>query len=150
MSLLLIEVDNISTMNDTYGYKVKNKLLYQLVLIMQQCLRTEDVLGHIDSGTFLCVLPRIDEMLTIKIAERLVELVQQSDFSSEDETDLKMTISVGVRAVEASSTYELDRLYNELLQALLRAKKLGKNQAVIFRERYIPVSYTHLTLPTKA
>ncbi len=136
VSILLIEVDNILIINDCYGYKVKEQLLCQLVSVLQKCLRTEDVLGHLDNGTFLCVLPRIDEMLTIKIAERLVQLVQSNSFSVENEKDLKVTISVGVRIIEASSKGNVDKFYNELLQALSRAKKLGKNQAVIYRERY--------------
>lgn len=135
MSVLLIEIDNIKLLNENYGYVIKDNIVCQIVEVMNTCLRTEDTIGRVDSEQFICILPRIDEMLTMKIAERLVSLVNHSDFVINGDDIIKMTLSIGVRSIQPSSTSDVNTLYKELAQALSRAKNSGKNQTVIFRER---------------
>lgn len=135
MSILLIDIDNFKIINDQYGHPAGDQVLKQLADIAETCLRTEDVMGRVGGEEFLCLLPRVDQALTLNIANRLLTSVSQADFILKGNKKIHVTISIGIRCITNSDSINVNNLYAQADQALYRAKRQGKNQAIVFHDR---------------
>ena len=76
------------------------------------------------------------EDLTLNIANRLLASVNQADFVVKGDKKINVTISIGVRCVNNLDEINVNALYAQADQALYRAKRQGKNQAIVFQERF--------------
>lgn len=137
MAILLIDIDNFKMINDQYGHPAGDIVLKQVANIAQTCLRTEDVMGRVGGEEFLCLLPRVNQTLTLNIANRLLTSVAEADFFVKDDKKIHVSISIGVRCIHQQNNLNVNHFYAQADQALYRAKRQGKNQAVLFQERSI-------------
>lgn len=100
-------------------------------------MRTEDVIGRIGGEEFLCLLPRVDEALTVIIATRLLESIAQTEFILKSDRKINVSVSIGIRCINNVIDSNVNVLFAQADQALYRAKRQGKNQLVVFKERTI-------------
>ena len=135
MSILVIDIDNFKVINDQYGHPAGDRVLKQVADIAQTALRSEDIMGRVGGEEFLCLLPRVDKSLTEVIAQRLLAAVQESEFIVKGGEKIKVTISIGMRCITQTQDFTVNNFYAQADQALYRAKRQGKNQAVMFQER---------------
>ena len=126
LSLSIIDIDHFKKVNDTHGHLIGDKILLELVEILQKGLRTHDILGRYGGEEFTILLPETDLKKGVKVLERLRKKVEASVFAKK--LKIKITFSAGVTGipdVPSSSTDEMLR-YADL--ALYNAKSRGRNQ----------------------
>jgi diguanylate cyclase (GGDEF)-like protein/PAS domain S-box-containing protein len=121
-SIVLVDVDSLRQINDTYGNPVGDKVLVAIADILKQNIRVTDVVGRWSGEEFLIILPDTDKKGAVTLAEKIRTIVENTNF----ETVLKLTSSFGV------STYRQDLLPATLISrahvARSRAKEKGKNR----------------------
>ena len=83
------------------------------------------------------MLPRIDAIQSLHIAQRFVNKVNSCEFIVEDQHHntqaVKITISVGI-ATTTENTHSSTELYVQADKALYHAKDSGKNRAMQYHE----------------
>jgi diguanylate cyclase (GGDEF)-like protein len=119
--LLMIDADHFKAVNDTAGHLVGDRVLVELSRRIQISIRPTDLLARYGGEEFCVVLPDIDDVVAVTIAERVRRAVE--DQSMEDR---QITVSIGLsrRTTDESIAALLDRAD----RALYRSKEGGRNQ----------------------
>ena len=133
VSIMLIDIDDFKQVNDLYGHSFGDQVINEVAKIGKDTIRVEDVIGRVGGEEFLCVLPRIDSIQCLHIAQRLVKKVQDYEFivgeEGENKQKVKVTVSIGISTTSVDTINSTD-LYVQADKALYHAKDSGKCRAI--------------------
>lgn len=125
LALALIDLDDFKLLNDTYGHLVGDKALMQFVGLIQQSMRTADVLCRFGGEEFVLLLPET----MLENAELVVARFQSKLCrSAVPGTNHVLTFSAGV--VVKKPEESLEELLQRADTATYAAKRAGKNCVV--------------------
>ena len=145
VSIMVIDIDDFKQVNDRYGHPFGDSVIREVARIGAEIMRTEDVIGRVGGEEFLCVLPRIDAVQCLHIAQRFVNKVNTCEFLASDEHDnnvrVNVTVSIGI-ATTSASAHSSSELYVQADKALYHAKYNGKNRAIQYQDS-MNHSYQH-------
>ena len=127
-ALLLIDLDHLKQMNDTFGHPAGDALINTVVKTIRAQLRDQDILGRLGGDEFVVVLPATPEDAAKAFADQIRQSVQCQPFLWEDQ-EMAMSISVGVAALSDADCNWQDWLKRADTN-LYQAKKGGRNQIV--------------------
>jgi len=100
LSMILLDVDNFKTVNDTYGHLFGNFVLQEISRAIQAILRQNiDIPVRYGGDEFLIILPETDQDGAILLAERIQENVRRLKLKHENKT-VKLTVSIGVASLK--------------------------------------------------
>ncbi|NMP30015.1 diguanylate cyclase [Thalassotalea sp. M1531] len=133
LAILLFDIDDFKQVNDQYGHPFGDEVIFRVAQLTQETLRVGDIVGRIGGEEFLCILPRTDVKQAATIAERLKENIEQALFTTESRDTVKITVSVGISALD-ESRQDRATLYVQSDKALYKAKHQGKNQVVTYSD----------------
>ena len=120
LSLLIADLDDFKTFNDTRGHLVGNELLRQVANVIRQGVRDIDIAARYGGDEFVVLLPQTEGGQAARLAERLRTWVARLD---------EVRVSIGVATLGAGMTGPLE-LLTEADRAMYEAKARGKNQTV--------------------
>lgn len=123
-ALIMVDIDNFKTVNDTLGHQNGDEVLKKAAATLKKCFRSSDIVGRVGGDEFMALLKNAPSCDFIR--EKATEVVNQIQFpcSSGDKT-VSVTASVGVSVCD-SGDREFEQLYKEADAALYVAKKAGK------------------------
>lgn len=128
MSLLLIDVDHLKSINARHGWLLGDELLREFTKGIRESVSAADVFGRSGDDEFCLLLPRINEQQAIDIAEKIRSSVELRLIVVEDKNTYA-TASIGV-----SYSEYLGLNYQDMLaaarSAMYNAKELGRNKIV--------------------
>lgn len=122
LALLLIDLDDFKSINDTFGHAVGDQALIDMVRRANNGIRGIDHLSRIGGDEFALLLPETDLKGACIAAERLKQQLETSDKESDSPC---MTFSVGVSVLRADDC--LQTLLKRADAALYEAKLAGRN-----------------------
>ena len=128
ISVLVIDVDHLKRINDSYGYAAGDEVIKKMAAACQSKLRERDLFGRLAGGEFSAILPGTDTEGAIEIAEVIRREIVQPCMIPQY-SDLHFTVSIGI-ATSGSDDETLDSLLNLADGALSRAKSSGRNRVV--------------------
>jgi diguanylate cyclase len=123
-SLLMVDLDNFKTINDSYGHPAGDRILKGVALKIKASLRGSDFLARFGGDEYALILIKTDLETATEVAWKLCEEVRASRFVL-DETALSMTLSIGVAEANDDDTEET--LLKRADKALYRTKAAGRN-----------------------
>lgn len=124
VTLLMIDVDNLKTVNDTMGHQSGDMAIVGVANSLAKVfLRESDTLCRFGGDEFIAILHNTDTKMAQSLAKRLVSMV--SELSSPEGVNFKIGVSVGVAQIEPSDEVEAWVLRAD--QALYRAKESGRS-----------------------
>jgi diguanylate cyclase (GGDEF)-like protein len=94
LALMMIDLNQFKEVNDRHGHDVGDSLLKQVALRLRRDLRQSDTAGRLGGDEFALVLPSTDEAGAVKVAEKLLKVLEPS-FKVGDHT-LKSACSIGI------------------------------------------------------
>lgn len=130
--LLIIDIDHFKAVNDSYGHIVGDTCLKAIANTLVGNARAVDLVARFGGEEFLVLLAdtAIDEGL--KIAEKLRAAVENLQVHFEGAASpLRITISTGVAAKNASTEMPLDSLIERADAGVYRAKDGGRNRVCL-------------------
>lgn len=135
-ALLVLDLDNFKTVNDTHGHMYGDAVLTQMGTTLRSLFRANDVIGRIGGDEFLIFLDNVPSKEMV--AERCRLLVDT--FRNQFQTlmpGLPISVSVGGAISPANGTIYAD-LFRHADEALYNAKGRGKNQYALYdpQEKY--------------
>jgi diguanylate cyclase (GGDEF)-like protein len=126
LSLLLLDIDKFKEYNDSYGHLEGDKILVRLGRIIKSCLRKMDTAYRYGGEEFTIILPGTHGEEARTVAERLRSAVAVEDFTDGRNTDLKITISIGVTQYRLEE--KISRFVQRADQAMYRSKQAGRDR----------------------
>jgi diguanylate cyclase (GGDEF)-like protein len=136
LSLLMIDVDSFKIINDTYGHVVGDKVLVHIGRVLVASVRTTDLVFRCGGDEFGVVLLGTSDENAEKVARKILESVQAGDGLRSQGHDGETTVTIGI--AEYHSGEQPETLVSEADQALIDAKKSGKNRVRVFRRKSRP------------
>ena len=127
-TILMIDSDNLKSVNDTLGHEAGNELLRQLARRIQGELRYTDISARYGGDEFIVLLPETPLKGALDVAERIRSKILEAPLVVRG-TRVDSTISVGVAGFPADGR-NLDSILALADRAMYQAKQKGKNSIV--------------------
>ncbi|NWF91531.1 MAG: GGDEF domain-containing protein [Syntrophaceae bacterium] len=131
LSLMMVDIDHFKKVNDTYGHPVGDKLLCHIASLLKSSVRKDDTVARYGGEEFVLILPGASLEVSFRIAERIRDLVEKSDFET-GLSHLRLTVSIGISSFPTHRARSKEELVKMADQALYSAKRGGRNQVRIF------------------
>jgi diguanylate cyclase (GGDEF)-like protein len=133
LALLLIDLDNFKTVNDTLGHHVGDHLLKTLTKRILGCLRSTDFIARLGGDEFVVLLKthKIKEKEIESVAEKINQALA-TPFELGD-YQIETSCSIGISFYPQNGTSNNELLKNADI-AMYQAKKNGRNQFAIFSD----------------
>ena len=128
-TLIELDIDFFKNINDTHGHAAGDRAICAVGDAARNGLRgTHDMVARIGGEEFAMLLFDCGVEAGMAVAERLRRQIEAMQVTAGDKT-FSLTVSFGVSISNAESTYEA--LLHSADQALYRAKRAGRNQAIL-------------------
>ena len=132
VTLLMIDVDNLKTYNDTQGHMEGNRALIKIGEILKGFVRRADVAARYGGDEFALIFSHTPKDSGHLVAERLRRLIEKTTFKGEEVLPMgKITISTGVASCPGDAKSP-EELISSADQALYIAKSKGKNKVCMY------------------
>ncbi|MEA1919989.1 MAG: GGDEF domain-containing protein [Campylobacterota bacterium] len=126
--LLILDIDDFKSVNDTFGHIAGDKVLIFLANILKKTLRDGDPIFRYGGEEFITILNRTDKEGAILAAERILELVRNNKLLFKNR-QMSITLSIGLAHCSEDDTPMT--LIERADKALYEAKHMGKDQVQI-------------------
>ncbi|HEY5896899.1 MAG TPA: GGDEF domain-containing protein [Burkholderiales bacterium] len=130
-SVLMIDADNLKSVNDGYGHAAGNQLLKNLAEAIQAELRFTDIAARYGGDEFIVLLPDTPAKGALEVAERIRNNINGTPIGI-DGRSVVTSVSIGI-ACYPEDGGTLDALAAHADGALYSAKQEGRNRSVKFR-----------------
>ncbi len=131
-SLFIADVDNFKYVNDGYGHKAGDGVLYSIAQFLSNTLGTRGVVGRFGGDEFLLVCEGLVDYNDVwAIGHEINMTIGNLRFANEDMPSI--TLSMGV-ARYPLNTKDYDELWTLADKALYRGKMKGRNCFIIYLE----------------
>ncbi len=135
LSLIILDVDNFKSVNDTYGHLQGDEVLRLIGRLLLEEPRAIDEPARYGGEEFVIALPETGTEGALEIAERIRERLAEEEIPLLDGSGvLKVTASFGTSTVPLSAG-TVRQLFASADDALYEAKRTGKNRVVTAPQR---------------
>lgn len=121
-SMLVIDLDNFKSINDTHGHVIGDTLLQNFGIFLKSFFRRSDKIIRYGGDEFVILLPQTHLKAASRIALNLQESLKKTPFPMSD----ILTVSVGVAQLQKDEPGKT--WLSRADSALLTAKRSGKNR----------------------
>ncbi len=125
LSVLLFDIDDFKKVNDTYGHKIGDEVLIDIVILVQKHIRDSDIIARWGGEEFIIIFSESNLENTKDKAEDIRVAIENEIFPNA----LNLTCSFGVTSYLKEDT--ADSFFIRCDNALYKAKELGKNNVQI-------------------
>jgi len=132
LGVLMLDVDHLRSVNDTFGHLVGDRVLRTVALVTRAALRDGDVLARYGGEEFLVVLPGAGAAELSLVGERVRALVANATLV-DGTRDVRVTLSIGGAAIPHSGVDSVETLLRLAGEALDGAKRAGRDRVAIAR-----------------
>ena len=126
-TILLVNVDDFKKINDTHGYNAGDDVLVEIARVLRSCVRNEDICARWSGEEFMILLPETGTESSLPVARKVLESMCMTEFKAH-KPGIHITVSIGV--CEHNPAQTVQECISRVNQALLQAKKGGKNRSV--------------------
>lgn len=154
LSMMLIDIDDLSSINQAHGYGVGDRILERLGILMRTYFREHDWVGRYAEDTIAVLLPETIPADALTLAERTQTMVAERLTFRDHNTEqrIAVTVSVAVTSARALEGEPIDhvRFTAEAEAAMERAKMKGPSriEQVVIQPRLISIEEATQVLHT--
>ena len=130
LSVLMLDIDFFKKINDSFGHAAGDHVLSALARFLLSTLRNTDVVARYGGEEFVALLPMTRQADAMPLAERLCQRIAEHTIDLGHGKTVRVTVSIGVAAIEATGNACWDALIDTADQAMYRAKQGGRNRVV--------------------
>ncbi|HXG50509.1 MAG TPA: diguanylate cyclase [candidate division Zixibacteria bacterium] len=127
ISLLILDIDNFKTINDTYGHHGGDTALVKIAEILRERTRQSDFPSRYGGEEFVLILPETDQESALQAARKIHEEIRASSYGTANAT-FHLTVSIGLASTSTKEYPDWRKMLDDADQALYRAKHNGKDR----------------------
>ena len=122
LSLLMVDIDDFKNINDTFGHETGDKVIKQLVSIIKDVVRENDLIVRFGGDEFLILLPNTNLINARLVGQKIADYIDKYNKDKE----FNFTISMGISMFNKQDN-SIEDMISRADNALYEAKKIGKN-----------------------
>ncbi len=128
LSVLLIDLDRLKSLNDTYGHRCGDRALLLVGEVLRATCRSRDVAARFGGDEFAVLLPRTRLSEAKIVAYRLRSELARRAAELGAPLDSAVTVSVGIADLDSLALPTPSMLFEAADRALYLAKSGGRNR----------------------
>ena len=130
VSLLMMDVDSLKQINDTYGHSVGDQALVWVAKLIKEVAGVNGLAVRYGGDEFIVLMPAADKQAALEVGEQILQRIKEEPLHLDEIVgQLPITLSIGVASAPADV-----QTGNALIQtadtALYYAKKSGRARLV--------------------
>ena len=125
LSIIFVDIDNLKTINDTYGHLAGDLALKEVGIVIQNNIRTDDWAARYGGDEFLICLNGTSYDETYQIAEKIRSNIERISLSFQNK-NIYFTVSLGIHTMQGVMR-TAEEIINFADLRMYEAKKNGKN-----------------------
>ncbi len=129
LSLLMFDIDNFKSFNDDFGHNIGDEVLRIISKIILESIREHDIAVRWGGEEFIILTPETNIKGAKIVAEKIRSTIESF---KNDKIKRQITVSCGITGFSNSDSQE--DIIERADIALYKAKKLGKNNIVLFEK----------------
>jgi diguanylate cyclase (GGDEF)-like protein len=134
-SILMLDIDDFKSVNETYGHLFGDEVLSGLGGILKKTTRTYDRTFRFGGEEFVVVLPETEQTIAWMVAERIREAFAEKQFGAKtDDGEEKVSRTVSIGVTSYTENLGVEEFLKQADDALYEAKSRGKNRVVRYTE----------------
>ena len=127
-AIIMADLDDFKSINDTYGHPVGDVALKKLTLLLESCLRKGDLLARLGGDEFAVILPGTSAVSAAQVANKLHSTLLKEELEL-PVGKVRIAASFGVVSYPEDGKKKIE-LLSAMDVVLYQAKSQGKNQVV--------------------
>ncbi|MCR9247144.1 MAG: diguanylate cyclase [bacterium] len=133
LSLLLIDVDDFKSVNDTTEYEFGDEVLRRVADALKANIRETDFAARFGGDEFCVLLPQTSPAEAVQTALRICSRIANTVVQSGG-YERQVTVSIGIDSYDGRSPGNVDTLRRNANYALQGSKRRGKNQVWLYSQ----------------
>lgn len=126
IAVIFLDLDGFKNINDSLGHSFGDQVLQHFAKRLINCVRGGDTVARWGGDEFTILLPQVhDEEDTIKLAQRIVEVLKKPFDIKEHQFYIKTSLGI---AISPRDGEDAESLLKNADAALYRAKERGRNR----------------------
>jgi diguanylate cyclase (GGDEF)-like protein len=125
-AILMVDVDNLKQINDSFGHSAGSRLLQAVAHTIGNCVRNADVVARYGGDEFVILMSDTGPEQARLCAERIRNAVRNSPLDIKGQR-LSTTTSIGIASFP-DSVAEAEKVLDKADLALYRSKQNGRNR----------------------
>jgi len=127
-AIVMLDIDNFKSINDTYGHDVGDKVLIKVAEAIINRKRSTDIAGRYGGEEFVILLDNIANKLdALKFCLDLKNIISKIDIYVDEKKKINITASFGISFYPDDATNK-DALIKIADDNLYNSKRMGKNR----------------------
>ena len=127
LSLLIFDLDDFKTINDTYGHNAGDEVLRKIATGVRALVRKVDLFSRFGGDEFIIMMPALEISQARFVAERIRSTIARLPVLV-GTGSVTITASFGLTGTYVDGAQKMDDLLELADSALYQAKSQGKNQ----------------------
>ncbi len=127
LAILMVDIDDFKTINDTYGHVKGDEVLLETAAVLKKACRDIDIIARFGGDEFTIIIPENNIAGAKALADRIGEKIRRYRYDTGHGFDASITVSMGVAGYPDHGQHA-DQLIKSADQALLEAKIAGKDR----------------------
>jgi len=132
-SILMLDVDNLKILNDTYGHLLGDEVIKTIARTIKSSCRRIDMVGRYGGDEFVVILPETDRKGAVKVSEKILSRIKSKSLTAPDGTKIPLSVSIGIASYPLDAE-DVEKLLSLADAAMYRAKLTGGGRAVVISE----------------
>lgn len=134
MAVMIMDIDNFKTVNDTYGHNVGDDVLKEVATLLQNSFRKTDHVIRYGGDEFVILFPEFDQGFEERIVGKVKNINEVLQHPTKDGIP-PVTVSAGIRTFEGSYN---DVLLKQADIALYYTKQHGRDGCTVYQSFLTP------------
>jgi diguanylate cyclase (GGDEF)-like protein len=147
-AMMIIDIDGLKEVNDTFGHHTGDNLIRQIAGIMRERVRGTDIVARLSGDEFAVLMPQTETTGALQLGEDLRAAIAERAAPSPDAPNV--TVSVGITMFGGKGDVGSEAVLIAADQAMYRAKEEGRDQIALFQDPEEPRRHPQRSQTTSA